>query len=316
MLQNIYDRMLRYYEHRPAQEWWPDDPLEVMVGAILVQGTKWGNVSRILDELKADALLDVHALHRLDAVELEERIRSAGFQQRKAPAIKGLMDFLTTRFEGNLYRFLSQDSDEVLGQLLAIKGIGRQTAENILLYAGNRGVYAVDKFTFRVFLRHGLIGKRARESDIQRIVDQAFGKAEEKESTRYGDFQALLVRIGRDFCAKTNPQCNRCPLESLLPDGGPVEAHFESSALRTVSRVPSAPVIPAPVSIPEPKPLEELDLSEAERKVISLVQFGGTPIDTIIVQSGLPTGQVLATLSALEMRKLVRRREGNMVERR
>jgi len=307
--------MLQYYEHRPVQEWWPDDPLEVMVGAVLVQGTKWSNVSRVLDELKANSLLDVQALHALDIAELEERIRSAGFQQRKAPAIKGLMEFLVRQFDGNLYQFLSQDSDELQEQLLAVKGIGRQTAENILLYAGNRGIYAVDKFTSRIFLRHGLIGKRAREEDIQQIIEQAFGKAEEKETTRYSDFQALLVRIGRDFCGKTNPQCNRCPLESLLPAGGPLETHFESSSRRTIAAIAPRSTVPATPPEPPPTPLEELDLSDAERKVISLVPYGGTPVDAIVVQSGLPTGQVLATLAALEMRKLIRRKEGNMVER-
>ena len=314
----MFDRMLQYYEHRPVQEWWPDDPLEVMVGAILVQGTKWANVSRILDELKAVALLDVHALHALDVAELEDRIRASGFQQQKAPAIKKLMEFLVRQFDGNLYRFLSQDSDEINGQLLAIKRIGRQTAENILLYAGNRSVYAVDKHTSRIFLRHGLIGKRARESEIQRIVEQAFGKADEKEATRYSDFQALLTRIGRDFCAKTNPQCYRCPLESLLPEGGPLETHFESSSQRTLAIIaPRRPVVtPAPPQEPPPTPVEALDLSEAERKIISLVQYGGTPIDVVITQTGLPAGQVLATLAALEMRRLVRRKEGNMVERR
>ena len=312
MLQIMFDRMLQYYEHRPVQEWWPDDPLEVMVGAILVQGTKWSNVSRILDELKADALLDVQTLHALDVAELEERIRPTGFQQRKAPAIKGLMEFLVRQFDGNLYQFLSQDSDEMQGQLLAVKGIGRQTVENILLYAGNRGIYAVDKYTVRIFLRHGLIGKRAREADVQRIVDQAFGKAEEKETTRYSDFQALLTRIGRDFCTKTNPQCHRCPLESLLPEGGPLETHFESSSQRTLTAITPRRVTP---KAPPPPPIEELDLSEAERKVISLVQYGGTPIDAIITQSGLPPGQVLAVLAALEMRRLVRRKEGNQVER-
>ena len=329
MLQIMFDRMLQYYEHRPAQEWWPDDPLEVMIGAILVQGTTWKNVSRILDELKAAALLDVQALHALDAAELQERIRTAGFQQQKAPAIKKLMEFLVQQFDGNLYPFLSQDSDTLSGQLLAIKGIGRQMTENILLYAANRVVYAVDKYTSRIFLRHGIIGKRAREPDIQRIVDQAFGlafeKAEEKETARYSDFQALLVRIGRDFCAKTKPQCRRCPLESLLPEGGPLEAHFESSSQRMFSQTPTTasprPAVPRTLTPPPlppkpaPKPVEELDLSDAEQKVLALIQYGGTPIDAVIVQSGLPTGQVLATLAALEMRRLIRRKEGNMVER-
>ena len=310
--------MLQFYEHRPVQEWWPDDPLEVVVGAILVQGTKWGNVARILDELKVNNLLDIQALHTIDSQELEERIRSAGFQQRKMPAIKGVIGFLVSQFNGNLYSFLSQDSDEVLSQLLAVKGIGRQTAENILLYAGNRDVYAVDKFTFRVFLRHGLIGKRARESDIQRIVEQAFSKAEEKETTRYSDFQALLVRIGRDFCGKTNPQCHQCPLEALLPAGGPLEALFESSSQRTLGTISPRPAMTPkiPERTPEPEPIEELDLSDDERKILPLVQVGGTPIDTVIAQADLPSGKVLATLLALEMRKLVRRREGNMVERR
>lgn len=308
MIREMYERMARFYASRPEQEWWPEDPLEVIVGAVLVQGTKWANVSRVLQSLKNESLLNFRALCEIEESVLEEKIRSVGFQQRKSPALKALFAFLETQFQSNLETFFSQAPEKVQSQLLAIKGIGRQTAENILLYAGNLEVYAVDKYTNRIFVRHGLIGTRSKEREIQRLI----GNELPSDSRVFNEFQELIVRVARDFCGKTDHKCSQCPLEPLLAEGGPKESFFESVAVKHLE--PLSPP-PPPPKAPEPKPIEELELSETERRVISLIQVEGTPIDTVIAESGLPTGQVLATLSALEMRKLVRRKEGNAVAR-
>ena len=311
LLHEMFDNAVRFYENRADQPWWPTDPLEVIVGAVLVQGTKWGNVARVLDELKSDATLDFRKLLDIDPVLLEERIRPVGFQQRKVPALKALIEFLFSACKGDLAAYLARDPELIRSELLKIKGIGAQTADNILLYAANQGVYSVDKYTFRILLRHGIIGTRAKEGDVKRIFDHEFSN----DAQEYNDFQAILVRIGRDFCGKSSPNCSKCPLNTLLPQGGPLECKFESVSKRVLPRLNDVSVQPLPPIEPTITPIEDLDLTEMQRKVISLIQPEGTPIDTIIAISGVPTGQVLATLSALEFQKLVRRKEGNLVAR-
>ena len=309
----MFDSAVRFYASRADQPWWPTDPLEVIVGAVLVQGTKWANVARVLDDLKADNTLNFSKLLEIEPSILEERIRPVGFQQRKVPALKGLIGFFSTVCGGDLDAYLSRDPEVIRSELLKIKGIGAQTADNILLYAANQGVYSVDKYTFRIFQRHGIVGTRAKEGDIKRIFDREFSR----DAQEYNDFQAILVRIGRDFCGKSVPNCSTCPLNTLLPQGGPLECRFESVAQRTMPQTVRTLPVPQTLSTAEPviTSIEDLDLTEIQRKIISLIQPEGTPIDTVIAISGLPTGQVLATLSALEFQHLVRRREGNLVAR-
>ncbi len=330
LLREMFDTLREYYEHRPVQEWWPDDPLEVIFGAVLVPGTKWANVAPVLAEFKAAGLLDFQRLLEMGIEELQERIRPVGFQPRKAKTLRGLLEMLQEECGGNLAVYFQRDTEAIRSQLLRLFGIGEATADNILLYAGNRGIYSVDKLTRRILLRHGLIGTRTKDPEIQRMIADAFSG----DADLFSDFQALFVRIGRDFCEKSNPKCLECPLRSFLPEGGPRECRFESAAepaLRqrkpAASRSrnasprptgglvePTAPAEPAATAGPKPIPADVV-LSDLERKVLELVQGNSTPIDTVIQESDFPTGQVLATLAALEMRRLIRRREGNNVAR-
>ncbi len=327
LLREMFDTLREYYEHRPVQEWWPDDPLEVIFGAVLVPGTKWANVAPVLAEFKAAGLLDFRRLLEMGTEELQERIRPVGFQPRKAKTLKGLLEMLQEECGGNLAVYFQRDTEAIRSQLLQLFGIGEATADNILLYAGNRGIYSVDKLTRRILLRHGLIGTRTKDPEIQRMLADAFSG----DADLFSDFQALFVRIGRDFCEKSNPKCLECPLRSFLPEGGPRECRFESvaePALRqrqpaascstTISSRPLAePTQPTePIEPAGLRPIpEDVVLSDLERKVLEQVRGNPTPIDTVIQESGFPTGQVLATLAALEMRRLIRRREGNNVAR-
>ncbi|MGL6194270.1 MAG: endonuclease III domain-containing protein, partial [Thermoguttaceae bacterium] len=208
VLQEMLDCVCAYYANVQRQEWWPDNPVEVIFGALLVPGTKWQNVARVLDSLKLNKKLNFDWLRSADITEIEQQIRSVGFQQRKAPAMKEFAEFLYDSFGYDLKKFFAQDIETVRSQLLEIKGIGLQTVNNILLYAGNFAVYSVDKFTHRILLRHGIIGTRAKERDIQQLVQREFSQ----NSRLFNDFQAHLVQIGRDFCDKSTPKCLACPL--------------------------------------------------------------------------------------------------------
>lgn len=338
VLREMFAIMREYYQNRSEQEWWSDDPLEVIVGAILVPGTSWPNVARVLDSLKRKNLLDFQQLLEIDVALLEEIIRPVGFQQRKAPTIKETIRFLHSRCLGNLTVYFQGDPDLIRSELLKLGGIGPKTADNILLYAGNQRVYSVDKHTIRIFLRHGIIGERTKEATVKELIAESFAGTGEEVTDCYNEFQALITRISRDFCSKTKPDCRTCPLSAVLPAKGPLHCQFETvsqNRLRNRPELPGKTDLLTPnhaVSVQTPvqqeldsqgllrnhrsvEPVLELNLTEMERKIFELVSEVGTPIDRVIQQSELPTGQVLATLSALEMRRLVRRKEGNNVAR-
>jgi len=215
-LKQVYKRLLRAFG---PQYWWPgDSPLEIMIGAVLVQNTSWKNVEKAIRNLKELDVLDPHALCRAPQEELEEWVRPAGYFRIKARRLRSLMEFVVNHYDGSLEAMFATELSQLREELLAVHGVGPETADSILLYAGGLPVFVVDTYTHRVLARHGWIGFYA---DYYLLQDR-FQESLPEDPVLFNEYHALLVRLGHLHCRKT-PKCDGCPLASLLPDGGPLE---------------------------------------------------------------------------------------------
>ncbi len=218
-LQQLYDQLLAAFG---PQDWWPgDSPLEVMVGAVLVQNTAWKNVTRAIDNLREEGLLSAEGLNELAQPELEELIRPAGYFRLKARRLRSLIDFLFAEYDGSLEAMFATEMSTLRQQLLGVNGVGPETADSILLYAGEMPTFVVDTYTHRVLARHGWI---EYEADYHQIKEH-FELNLQCDVPLYNEFHALLVRVGHHYCRKT-PKCEECPLFDMLPPGGLVEPGF------------------------------------------------------------------------------------------
>ncbi|MBN1818639.1 MAG: endonuclease III domain-containing protein [Sedimentisphaerales bacterium] len=207
-LMEIYNRLLDRFG---PQHWWPGDtPFEVMIGAILTQNTNWQNVEKAIGNLKRADCLSVEAMHGLKPEQLAELIRPAGYYNIKARRLKNYLDWLFARFDGDLVRMESADTYSLREELLAIHGIGAETADSILLYALNRCVFVVDAYTCRVLARHGLLEPEAGYEQVREMFESALPP----EAPLYNEYHALLVRVGKEHC-KPKPKCSGCPLEEM-----------------------------------------------------------------------------------------------------
>ena len=208
-LHQMYERML---SHFGPQHWWPaETPFEVMVGAILTQNTNWKNVERAIDNLKRAGLLSLPALAELPVALLAEYIRPAGYYNIKAGRLKNLLNHIVEQHGADLQSFLSQPLASFREQLLSIKGIGRETADSILLYAAGLPIFVVDAYTHRILLRHHLID----EDCGYEMIQEMFMDHLENAAPLYNEFHALLVKVGNLYCKKKNPDCAACPLQGL-----------------------------------------------------------------------------------------------------
>ena len=216
-LTQVYDLLLAAFGR---QHWWPgNSPFEVIVGAVLVQNTNWQNVTKAIENLRRADLLRPHALCEVPQEELQELIRPAGYFRIKARRLHSVLEFLVSRFDGSLEAMFAADLGILREELLAVHGVGPETADSILLYAGQLPAFVVDAYTHRVFARHGWIDFQADYHQIQAHFQDGLPP----DVPLYNEYHALLVRLGKDYCRKTNPKCTACPLAELLPDGGPLE---------------------------------------------------------------------------------------------
>ena len=217
MLTEAYRRLFDVFG---PQHWWPGEtPFGVIVGAVLTQNTSWRNVERAIDNLRQADLLEPRALYDVPVEELEELIQPAGYFHVKARRLRSLLEFIVEQYDGSLEAMFRTELSELRGRLLGVHGIGPETADSILLYAGGLPSFVVDAYTHRVFARHGWIGF---DADYHQIQDYSQG-ALPQDVQLYNEYHALLVRVGKDFCRKTNPKCAECPLREMLPSGGPLE---------------------------------------------------------------------------------------------
>lgn len=185
------------------------------MGAILTQNTAWRNVERAIENLKEAGVLTPQGLHRITEKRLARLIRPSGYYNVKAKRLKGLMEFLEGGYGGDLQRMFSEPISSLRGKILMVKGVGSETADSILLYAGEKPIFVIDAYTKRVLSRHGMITDGASYGDIQDL----FMRSLPLDVSLYQEYHALFVRLAKTFC-KTKPLCMGCPLE----DGWPISS--------------------------------------------------------------------------------------------
>ena len=186
----------------------------MIVGAILTQNTAWANVTRAIAAMRAEHLLNPKAIDAAPHDRLARLIRSSGYYNMKAGRLKQFTRFLMARYGGNLQRMFRTALATLREELLAISGIGEETADSILLYAGDRPIFVVDAYTRRVLGRHGLIMEGITYGEIQRL----FMDHLPADPTLFNEYHALLVAVGKEYC-RTTPRCEVCPLRYDLPEG-------------------------------------------------------------------------------------------------
>jgi len=195
-------------DHFGNLHWWPgDSPLEVIVGAILTQNTAWKNVETAIAALRRHALLSVTALMDIPERELAGMIRPSGYYNVKSRRLKAFLAFLRDEFRGSLDVMFSEDVPMLRQKLLGIKGIGAETADSILLYAGGKPVFVVDAYTRRILSRHGIVATRSSYGEIQRL----FMDRLPADAALFNQYHALIVYTGKNYCRK-QPRCQECPL--------------------------------------------------------------------------------------------------------
>ncbi len=206
----MYRALLRAFGQ---QQWWPGDtPFEVMVGAVLTQNTAWGNVEKAIANLKKSGCLSMAGFRRLAPRKLAALIRPSGYYNIKAKRLTNLMAFLTGRYGGRLARMFRDKPGELRKGLLSVNGIGPETADSIMLYAGGHPVFVVDAYTRRIFGRHGLVSG----SDGYHTIQLLFMENLPRDPGLFNEYHALLVKLGKIHCKKSAPRCNGCPLEPFL----------------------------------------------------------------------------------------------------
>ena len=314
ILRHIFETLREFYAAKPDYLWWPENPVEVILGAILVQGSTWKSVDKVLDVFRAKELLDLRKIVLQTDDQLAEWIRPVGFQTKKAGRIRGVAQLILEQSGGDLDRYFARDLDEIRRELLSISGIGHGTADNILLYAGQVPIYMVDTFTDRILRRHGIVEAHANETQIQELIHQELTPDESPYGAKlFQKMQEFLVRLGRDFCDKSRPDCFHCPLNIYLPEGGAVGR----SATLVPKNSPPKSTLTVSQKTPEPisKPVASPDLNETERKIVETIGAEPMPIDAVVLAVQLPVHIVRATIAVLQMKKIVCQIEGNQVKR-
>src|ERR1035441_10382881 len=252
MSQTQHDAIRTYYytlfSAWGRQHWWPaQSRFEVIVGAYLTQNTSWTNVEKALGNLRKAGRLTIGGIRRTPQPELEHWIRPAGYFRQKAQRLKTFVSFLDARYGGSLARMFARPTAELRYELLALNGVGPETADSILLYAGNHPVFVVDAYTRRILDRHRILPTKADYEEIRALFEQALAPVAHTQPAKvaarlasairgaahtpsamstaartplaqvYNEMHGLIVGIGKNFCRKSQPKCDGCPLQPFLP---------------------------------------------------------------------------------------------------
>jgi len=234
------------------QDWWPaHTAFEVITGAYLTQNTAWINVEHALRSLRRAGALSVDGIRRSSLPRLQQLVRPAGYFRQKAERIKLFVQYLDDRYSGSLKQMFRRPTRELREELLSLKGIGPETADSILLYAGGHASFVVDAYTRRVFERHGVLKGTERYEEIRELFERALERQAEprwqaagfrpaavlpgrrrhkfrittvhRSARLFDEYHALLVQVAKHHCFKKAPKCDGCPLQAFLPPGGPAE---------------------------------------------------------------------------------------------
>jgi endonuclease-3 related protein len=224
-LTSLYDRLL---DHFGYQHWWPvdkryhqtqksDPRFEIIIGAILTQNTAWTNVEKALENLKKKKALTVRKITDIDEEILKTMIQPSGFFNQKARRLKLFALYIHTNYQDDLQKIFSRDTKEIRRELLMLQGIGPETADSILLYAGDHPVFVVDAYTKRICRRFPFQGLDDSYDAIQHFFEHELRLTIPKKKLvpLYKEFHALLVELAKNYCRKKKPNCTPCPLTRL-----------------------------------------------------------------------------------------------------
>jgi endonuclease-3 related protein len=227
-LLNIYQRLMAHYG---PQHWWPaQEPFEVIVGAILTQSAAWINVEKAIANLKVAIALSPGALRQLPHPEVARLIHSCGYYNAKARKLKAFAHWLGEQYHDNLDKLFAGDIDRLRQQLLAIYGIGEETADSIILYAANKPTFVIDAYTRRIISRLGL----APHSSSYAAYQSLFMANLPTDTRLFNEYHALLVRLAKDVC-QPRPLCQQCCLNVANTTGlEPSSAKFPCSAITLI----------------------------------------------------------------------------------
>jgi len=240
------------YRQWGSQHWWPaETQFEVVVGAYLTQNTAWVNVERALENLRRAKLLNLDGIRTVRLSRLERLIRPSGYFRQKASRLKAFVKFLDAHYEGSLQKLFSKPTQKLRDELLGLNGIGPETADSILLYAGNHPVFVVDAYTRRILDRHGILPEKTAYEEIRQLFQESLrpiatelgktpaeSRAPLEDGIRgaahppsamstaqrtalvqvYNEMHGLIVGVGKNYCRKSKPACDACPLRTFLPE--------------------------------------------------------------------------------------------------
>lgn len=194
------------------RHWWPGDTkIEIIIGAILTQNTAWTNVEKAIRNIKREKALSVNKLSNISEKKLARLIRPSGYYNIKTNRIKNFLRFLNMCYNGSINKMFRSDLYKLREKLLSVKGIGQETADSILLYAGNKPVFVVDAYTKRILSRHGFINEEATYKEAQSL----FMNNLKKDERLFNEFHALIVELGKSVCKSKKPLCNMCPIRKI-----------------------------------------------------------------------------------------------------
>jgi endonuclease-3 related protein len=233
------------------QHWWPARTrFEIIVGAYLTQNTAWTNVEHALAALRSARTLSVAGIRRVPLARLEQLIRPSGYFRQKAQRLKTFVAFVDEQYDGSLTKLFAQPTAKLREELLTLNGIGPETADSILLYAGNHPVFVVDAYTRRILERHEMLDNKAGYEEIRQLFERALAPIVDSQQHKlpetrdnlesglrgaahppspmstsrrsvlvqvYNEMHGLIVGVGKNYCRKSQPLCDGCPLQPFLP---------------------------------------------------------------------------------------------------
>lgn len=231
------------------QNWWPArSRFEMIVGAYLTQNTAWTNVEKAMANLRSARRLSIAGVRKIPVRALEDLIRPSGYFRQKAARIKTFVNFLDEQYSGSLSRMFSEPTLALREKLLALPGVGPETADSILLYAGNHPVFVVDAYTRRILSRHDILPEDASYEEIRELFQRSLAALADHpqdpmiqqlqmkiaaaphppspvSSARrtslvqvLNEMHGLIVGVGKNYCKKSQPLCDGCPLQPFLPE--------------------------------------------------------------------------------------------------
>lgn len=207
-LLDIYGALFAAFGH---QHWWPaKTPFETMIGAILAQNVSWTNAAQAVRNLEGAGMLDPDLLAAADAGEIARLIVPSRFYNQKAGRIREFVRVYVTEFQADPAVMAAVETGALRERLLAIKGLGKETVDSILLYACRKPVFVVDAYTRRIFSRYGILPEGASYDHMQRLFQENLAP----DVVFFNDYHAQIVRLGNTVCKKS-PLCDRCPIRAI-----------------------------------------------------------------------------------------------------